>query len=80
MAAPRALPSALEPYLLSASDGTLNLLTGTLGSTVSWLTNRYIANAFRSDKDEDGTESAVVLVSWMRDAPFWKGEMRRATV
>ncbi|KJX94047.1 hypothetical protein TI39_contig4222g00001 [Zymoseptoria brevis] len=79
MAAPRALPSALEPYLHSASDGSLNLLTGTLGSTVSWLTNRYIANAFRPDRDEDRTESAVVLVSWMRDASFWKNEMRRAT-
>jgi len=30
--------------------------------------------------DEEESEAAVVLVSWMRDWEFWKTEARRATV
>ena len=77
------IPPSLEPYLQLPPETSLILLTGTLGCSPNWLTARY-AGGFLDSKKQNASagagpvESAVVFVSWMRDSPFWKNELRRA--
>ncbi|KAK5114201.1 hypothetical protein LTR85_010266 [Meristemomyces frigidus] len=80
------VPTALEPYLRLPPEATLILLTGTLGCNVNWLTARFAGSLLARDGQPHGAggegqdnETAVVLVSWMRDAAFWKSEIRRGT-
>lgn len=81
MAAARLQPSALEPYLLLPTELSLTLLTGTLGFSAHFLTSRFVGSALRKGSaEEDDDDAAVLLVSWMRDAAFWKSEIRRGTV
>ncbi|EME38855.1 hypothetical protein DOTSEDRAFT_29050 [Dothistroma septosporum NZE10] len=79
--ATRAPPSALEPYLRLPPETSLILLTGTLGCSANWLLSRYVGNHLSLEDDDHSTvePSAVLLVSWLRDATFWKSEIRRTT-
>lgn len=85
------IPPDLEPYLRLPPEAALVLLTGTLGCSINWLTARFAGSLLAPDghqfssgekgeKKGEEKETAVVLVSWMRDAAFWKGEMRRDVV
>jgi len=79
------IPPALEPYLQLPSELSLILLTSTLGCSTIWLTTRLGSRILHPQSDEHGTkqpdeDTAVVLVSFLRDAAFWKNEIRRATV
>lgn len=80
MSTARSQPQALEPYLNLSSELSLTLLTGTLGFNANFLTSRYVGSALRQGADDEDIDAAVVLVSWMRDAAFWKNEIRRGTV
>ena len=68
------VPEAIEPLLQLPPETSLTILTATLGCSQTWLTARFIGNALQQG------HCAVVLVSWLRDLPFWKSEMRRAMV
>jgi len=81
------IPSALEPYLRLPPETSLVLLTSTLGCSANWLTARFVgsllaqeAEPLKLESSGNGKETAVVLVSWMRDAAFWKSEIRRGIV
>ncbi|GAB7359538.1 hypothetical protein MBLNU230_g6726t1 [Neophaeotheca triangularis] len=91
MSKPIRLPPALEPYLTLPPELSLLLFTGTLGCSPTWLVARHIAGILgeggsggrKQEKgaeqgEEDETETAVVLVSWMRDETFWRTELRRS--
>ena len=72
------IPPALEPYLALPLELSLILLTSTIGCSASWLTARFVGSALGQYATE--TEACnVVLVSWMRDATFWRDEVRRAS-
>ncbi|KAK5136143.1 hypothetical protein LTR08_003980 [Meristemomyces frigidus] len=83
MSARNRIPTALEPYLRLPPEASLILLTGTLGCNANWLTARFVGSLLAPitgpSEGRDGRETAIVLVSWMRDATFWKSEARRTT-
>lgn len=89
------IPPLLQPYIKGLPQGSLHLLTSVLGASANWLLIRYICGALgeiqpansRRANDQDGTttglegdDTAVVLVSFLRDWDFWKTEARRAAV
>lgn len=78
------IPPSLEPYLRLPQELSLLLITGTLGCSPNWLTARLIGSTINGRQDavavEDDDQTSVVLVSWMRDATFWKSELRRSMV
>ena len=89
------LPTPLTPYLRLPPEHSQILLTSTLGTSTTWLVSRFIGAVVGSSKaqnagagaegigDGEGREdaaAAVVLVSWMREEAFWRGEVRRGTV
>lgn len=85
MASRNRMPTALEPYLQLPPELSLILLTSTLGCSSNWLLCRYIGglltakDGLEGKVSEDGTgvETAVVLVSFTRDAKYWQTELRR---
>lgn len=83
------IPATLEPYLRLPPEASLILLTSTLGCSANWLTARFVGSLLGQNTSvspesvggtDHGKETAVVLVSFMRDAAFWKNETRRTTV
>ena len=88
MAQRNRIPTALEPYLRLPVQTSLILLTSTLGCSVNWVTARFAGSVLSEEtrkivSKDDGTAQeniVVVLVSWMRDAAFWKTELRRTMV
>ena len=74
------LPPLLLPYLSPAYASSLALLTSTLGASTNWIVLRFVYAALKSDitasiadgKVQDAGETRVVLVSWLRDAAWWK--------
>ncbi|EMC97857.1 hypothetical protein BAUCODRAFT_66893 [Baudoinia panamericana UAMH 10762] len=71
------IPHQLEPYLRLPPEASLIVLTSTLGCSATWLTARFVSSLLDYTDDEGG-ETAVVLASWLRDASWWKQELRRA--
>ena len=78
------IPPLLSPYT-NQTPSSLTLLTSTLGASTTWLVLRFIyaflqhprhrdSNATRKIPDSEGR---VVLVSWLRDANFWKEGARK---
>ena len=80
MSSTRPPPPPLEPYLALPPETSLILLTGTLACSANWLVCRFIGRALTRQTDSEDETAGVVLVSWMRDLAFWKGELRRTTV
>ncbi|KAG8167407.1 hypothetical protein KVR01_003096 [Diaporthe batatas] len=77
------IPPLLESYLSLPPETSQIVLTGILGASTNWLTVRYLYSllrpataAARLDGDGDaegaGEDVKVLLVSFMRDYPFWK--------
>ena len=75
------LPPLLTPYICNLPASSLTLLTSTLGATTNWLVLRCIHAALQSKKGVDVIGPAinrrVVLVSWLRDADYWKDSGRK---
>ena len=82
------IPPLLEPYLSLPPEASLIVLTSILGASTNWLVIRYLHTLlnhrsnpdFESDdgsrprtvgEDEDDDVS-VLLVSFLRDYPFWR--------
>ncbi|OMP88692.1 hypothetical protein BK809_0005413 [Diplodia seriata] len=87
------VPPLLQPYVRLPPAGSLHLLTSVLGASTNWLVIRYLCGAFTghdarkhaasSDETNNGPrgqdeDTAVILVSFLRDWEFWKTESRRA--
>ncbi|KAF2477290.1 uncharacterized protein BDR25DRAFT_321690 [Lindgomyces ingoldianus] len=80
------IPPLLQPYTRLPKDDSIILLTSVLGASANWLIIRFLCDAlttdFKSDNEggngADGPEeTAVVLVSWVREWEFWKSEGRK---
>lgn len=91
MSASKSLPPLLQPYLALPPETSLILLTSTLGCSINWLTARFLASRLqhsrtRDDETMEGEgeskegKGAVLLVSWMRELKWWKGEVKRISV
>lgn len=78
------IPQSLDAYLRLPPELSLLLITGTLGCSPNWLTSRVVGSIINGQQDsasvDDVEPTAVVLVSWMRDAAYWKSELRRSMV
>jgi elongator complex protein 6 len=86
-------PPLLEPYLRLPHETSLILLSGVLGSSTNWLVHRYLYSLLSSSsyhphpypRDDESTNTeplrytttSVVLVSFLRDYPFWKDGSKR---
>lgn len=69
------IPPLLEPYLGLPEEASLIVLTNVMGATSNWLILRYLCSILQGRNiggDESGTDSGVVLVSFMRDLAFWR--------
>ncbi|KAL6880979.1 hypothetical protein J3F83DRAFT_720528 [Trichoderma novae-zelandiae] len=69
------IPPLLEPYLGLPEEASLIVLTNVMGATSNWLILRYLCSILQGrgvGGDETGTDSGVVLVSFMRDLAFWR--------
>ena len=77
------IPPLLEPYLSLPPQSSHILLTGVLGASTNWLVLRWLYALLRTgagkgrlderEGDEEGEGSTgVVLVSFLRDAAFWR--------
>ncbi|KAI9163367.1 hypothetical protein HJFPF1_04975 [Paramyrothecium foliicola] len=75
------IPPLLEPYLALPTEAALILVTSVLGASSNWLVLRYLCSYLKAKgqrgapEGEDGpvTEDVgVVLVSFLRDAAFWR--------
>ncbi|KAF8862591.1 hypothetical protein BDZ45DRAFT_585386 [Acephala macrosclerotiorum] len=75
------IPPLLEPYLTLPPEASLVLLTSVLGASTNWLVLRFLHSALVGSEasSEIGSEDEpkVLLVSFMRDLPFWKENARR---
>jgi elongator complex protein 6 len=84
------IPPLLEPYLGLPPETSLIALTGVLGASTNWLTQRYLCSFLGTPKRDAGADSgtgqhegdgngemSVVLVSFMRDYVFWKENVGR---
>ncbi|KLU91855.1 hypothetical protein MAPG_10804 [Magnaporthiopsis poae ATCC 64411] len=73
------LPSLLEQYLALPPEAALIVVTGVVGASTNWLVLRYLCSFLGGspagggdDDDGDGDDTAVLLVSFMRDYSFWR--------
>ena len=73
------IPPLLQPSIHLPRDGSLLLLTSTLGASANWLIIRFLCDALSYSNTQDDGEHGpnVVLVSWMREYEFWKQEARK---
>jgi len=73
------IPPLLSPDLSGPPSGSLTLLTSTLGASTNWLVLRFVYATLKSLENDrergqrsNAGEARVVLVSWLRDANFWR--------
>ncbi|KAF1809904.1 hypothetical protein P152DRAFT_142953 [Eremomyces bilateralis CBS 781.70] len=80
------IPPLLDRVLSIPHQDSLILLTSVLGATTNWLIVRYLYSCLashqpslsRHNPGDDHPPLKVVLVTWLRDAEFWKTEVKRA--
>lgn len=68
------IPHLLAPYLALPSEASLILLTSVLGGSTNWLLLRFLHSTLipSPDAPDEGENAKVVLVSFLRDANFWR--------
>ncbi|QPG94590.1 hypothetical protein C2857_006481 [Epichloe festucae Fl1] len=67
------IPPLLEPYLDLPPEHSLVLVTSVLGASANWLVLRWLYSLLRGRSNVgDGTDTAVVLCSFLRDGAFWR--------
>ncbi|PSN70082.1 hypothetical protein BS50DRAFT_662171 [Corynespora cassiicola Philippines] len=83
------IPPLLHPYIRLTKDESILLLTSTLGASANWLIIRFLCDALnaqpqRGDGDGSGeaipgsgSDTRVILVSWLREYEFWRAEARK---
>ncbi|KAI9719150.1 MAG: hypothetical protein M1828_006332 [Chrysothrix sp. TS-e1954] len=86
------IPPSLSSYLVLPPQDTLVLVTDVISATSNWVLLRFIYAALKGHERQplraadDGSnvtagghdDTAVVLVSWMRDYILWRDTARRA--
>lgn len=65
------LPPLLEQYLALPPEAALIMVTGVVGASTNWLVLRYLCS-FLGSPGGDDDDTAVLLVSFMRDYSFWR--------
>lgn len=84
-------PPLLEPCLSLPPETSLIVLTSVLGASTNWLLLRYLhtflntksgpnATPSQDPAAEPGTGVSVVLLSFLRDYPFWRDGAARLGV
>lgn len=80
----RTIPPLLEPYLALPPETALLVLTGVLGASTNWLVLRHLHALLKPrhqtttttnpspDQPEEEEETSLLLVSFLRDYPFWR--------
>jgi len=89
----RSIPPLLEPYLSLPPETSLIVLTSVLGASTNWLVLRHLHTLLLNSKhalvpspSPDGGSTAepppvsVLLVSFLRDYPFWRDAASRVGV
>lgn len=75
------IPPLLHQYISAIPSGSLILLTSTLGATTNWLLLRFIHAALKKPSHDQlnvvSENTRVVLVTWLRDANFWRDGGRK---
>ncbi|KAG6251260.1 hypothetical protein E4U23_000807 [Claviceps purpurea] len=77
------LPPLLQPYLALPPANSLVLLTSVLGASTNWLVLRWICSLLEggrgdevpelgTSETETGSETTVVLCSFLREGGFWR--------
>lgn len=75
------IPPLLEPFLALPPETSLIVLTSILGASTNWLVLRYLhtflnpsakADPAPSPDDTVKEDVSVLLVSFLRDYPFWR--------
>lgn len=77
------IPPLLQPYLALPPETSLIVLTSVLGASTNWLLLRYLHTLLGAsprssndtalpEDDVDRQDAAVLLVSFLRDFPFWR--------
>ncbi|KAH8907534.1 hypothetical protein BR93DRAFT_911433 [Coniochaeta sp. PMI_546] len=75
------IPPLLEPYLALPPETSLIVLTSILGASTNWLVLRYLHTFLNPSAKTDPAPSpddtvkedvSVLLVSFLRDYPFWR--------
>jgi elongator complex protein 6 len=77
------IPPLLQPYLSLPPETSLIVLTSVLGASTNWLVLRYLHSFLTTAKTPDsGNEDvvSVLLVSFLRDYPFWRDAAARSGV
>lgn len=82
MSTRKSVPPILQQYVRLPPEASLTTVSHILGCSANWLTACFLAsaladgdNAPQSEVKDEGV--AVVLISWLRDLPFWKQELKR---
>lgn len=79
----RTIPPLLEPYLALPPETALLVLTGVLGASTNWLVLRHLhallkprpqttTTSSQEQPEEEEEETSLLLVSFLRDYPFWR--------
>lgn len=77
----RTIPPLLEPYLALPPETALLVLTGVLGASTNWLVLRHLHALLKprpqttnpsQEQPEEEEETSLLLVSFLRDYPFWR--------
>lgn len=86
------VPPLLEPYLCLPEETSLIAMTSVLGASANWLVTRWVYSLLAGNGNGTGRaaaveggnggngggkDTAVVLVSFLRDGAFWKSEVGR---
>lgn len=75
------IPPPLSDHFLSLSPASsLTLITSVLGASGTWIVGRHISAALKPQPlvaDEQGTDVAIVLMSWLRGSEFWAEGMKK---
>lgn len=86
------IPPLLEPYLSLPPETSLIVLTSILGASTNWLVLRYLHTLLNtrsggskplSETETTSNDTApvsVLLVSFLRDYPFWRDSASRVGV
>ncbi|KAK4200264.1 hypothetical protein QBC40DRAFT_254207 [Triangularia verruculosa] len=78
------IPHLLEPYLDLPEETSLIVLSSILGASTNWLLFRYLHSYLKytppTSPNDDEPETAVLLVSFLRDYPFFQQSLAKLSL
>ncbi|KAL8807386.1 MAG: hypothetical protein Q9182_000725 [Xanthomendoza sp. 2 TL-2023] len=67
------IPPLLSTHLhYTPPRGFLSLVTSVLGASANWIVLRHIFAALQHPSGDQGQDTAVIVVSWLRGSDFWR--------